>query len=1045
MKHILTTIILVLGLTITMSAQQEVITPTEVSKAVYFDVSPPLRDIPVIAAGKRDRSWKDGVVKNKLGTPEMRDLPLPEATPEDYINAQTSNGNRSSELLLSVNGVSNLSFVLPPDTQGDVGPNHYMQMVNSSFAIWNKTGSVVYGPVDIRTLWNGFPGPWSGSNDGDPVVLYDEQADRWIASQFALPNYPNGPFYEMIAVSQTGDPTGAWYRYAFTFTNMPDYPKLGVWHDGYYLSVNSFTSGSLNYNGTGVAALERDKMLVGDPSASMILFTTSAGADPYSFLPADCDGEPAPADSPALFGYIRDGNPDRLVLYKLDTDWTTPSNATFTQLVSLPVQSFSSNISGIPQKNTSVKLDELSGRLMYRLQYRNFGSYQTMVTNQTVNVAGHAGVCWYELRNSGSGWQVYQQGTYSPDDTYRWMGSAAMNAYGDIALGYSASSSSLFPSIRFTGRHANDPLGEMTIAEQDIVAGGGSQTSSWERWGDYSMMSVDPSADSVFWYTQEYYTSTSEMNWKTRIGSFTFGVPMVAVATASPTIVCAGESVQLNAEVTGGSGSFVYSWTSVPGSFTSNLPNPVVIPEVTTQYNLTITSGNSTATASVTVTVNPLPSITVSNDMSACQGSVVRVVANATDISSLLWTTQGDGTFLDPTDSRADYTPGPQDILAGSVTLTATALSAFGCSPDDDSLILTIIASPVAEAGPTLATCGNEPVQLSGIATGNSSVLWTSAGDGSFVNANLSNAVYTPGAGDVLAGSVNLTFTAIGNAPCADTSDVVTVNIVTAASMEAGSDITICANDLVPLSATGDSYSSVLWSTSGTGHFDNSTILNPLYSPSQDDISEGQIILSISAAGIGSCPGITDQLQLNINPLPMATAGNDTTICKTSSLIVKGTVTNATSSFWSTSGNGTFADPSLLVTTYLPGTQDTIQGSVTLSLTADSQFDCGEIVSSKEVLFAACLGLETPGKATLKIMPNPTRGKFSVEIDGLPDNLNFELSVTDAKSKQVIDGRYQSNGGQFKVMLDLTSQPKGIYLLRISSGSEITTAKIILQ
>ncbi len=620
-----------------------------------------------------------------------------------------------------------------------------------------------------------------------------------------------------------------------------------------------------------------------------------------------------------------------------------------------------------------------------------------------------------------------------------------MNSYGDIALGYSASSSLIFPSIRYTGRRANDPLGEMTFAEQDIVAGGGSQTSSWERWGDYSMMSVDPAADSVFWYTTEYYTSTSEMNWKTRIGSFTFGVPMVATATASPTEICPGEAVQLNAEVSGGSGSYTYAWTSVPGSFTSNLPNPVVNPEVSTRYDLTVTSGDNSVTTSVSVTVNPLPTMAVSNNMSACQGSVVRVVATASNHSSLLWTTQGDGTFLDPTDSRADYTPGPQDILAGSVTLTATAMSTFGCASAEDSMVLTIVPYAVAEAGSPLNACGNEPVQLSGIATGFSSVLWTSAGDGSFNNANLPNAVYTPGSGDVLAGSVNLTFTALGNTPCSDSSDVVTVTIVTSATMDAGSDITICAGDLVQLSATGASYSSVVWSTSGTGGFDNASILTPIYLPSQNDISEGQITLSISANGVGSCPGTNDQLQLNINPLPLAFAGNDTTICKTSSIIIKGSVSNASTYLWSTNGNGTFQDPSSLVTTYLPGTQDTIQGSVILSLTANSLFGCGEIVAPKEILFAPCLGLETIGKAALKILPNPTSGKFSVEIDGLPDNLSFELSVADAGGKQIINGRYHSTGKLFKTLLDLSSQPRGVYLLRISSGTEMTTAKIILK
>lgn len=1043
MKYYLTTIALMLVMTFELSAQQEVYKPSEVTQATYFDVSPPLRDMPVIVPSTRDHSWKDGIVKNKMNMPEHRNQPVPYATPEDYKYAQTTDGTHESELMVSVNGVGNVNGVLPPDTQGDVGPNHYMQMVNLSFAIWNKSGTLVYGPADNKTLWNGFSGPWSGSNDGDPIVLYDEQADRWIASQFALPNYPNGPFYELIAVSQTPDPTGAWYRYAFTFTNMPDYPKLGVWRDGYYLSVNSFSAGSLNWAGTGVAALERDKMLVGDPTASMIFFTTSSGNDPSAFLPADCDGTPAPEGSPALFGYVRDGNPDRIVLYSLHADWATPANSTFSQLVTLNPQAFSSSISGISQQGSSTTLQAVSDRLMYRLQYRNFGSYQAMVTNHTVNVSGHAGVRWYEFRNSGSGWSIYQQGTYSPDATSRWMGSIAMNRYGDIALGYSASSSSVYPSVRFTGRRANDPLGEMTFAEQNIVVGGGAQTSFYQRWGDYSMMSVDPAADTVFWYTQEYYTSTSNQNWKTRIGSFSFGIPLVAIASADIDTICAGESVQLNAQVNGGSGDVTYSWSSFPGSFSSNLPNPVVSPLVSTQYNLTVTSGNNTATSSVSITVNPLPTISVSDDITACEGSIVRVVANATGNSSLMWISQGDGTFENPMSSRADYLPGPQDIIQGSVSLIAEAISAFGCGTVSDTLELTILAAATANAGQPAETCSNEPVQLSGSASGYSTVLWATTGDGTFSDAAEMDAFYTPGSADLVAGTVDLIFTALGNAPCGDVSDTIALTIISPATVDAGADVAICADDNVQLDANGTDYTSVIWETSGDGIFSEASSLNPAYQPGIGDINTGQVTLTLAASGNGSCPVVSDQLELTINKLAMASAGNDTTICKTSSLIVRGSVQYADSYLWSTSGNGTFENASSLVTTYFPGTQDTVSNSVTLILSVNGQ--CGEIVAEKTVQFAACLGMETIGKASVKILPNPTSGKFGVEITGINDNIRFRLTVTDTKGNQVFDNEFSSNSSVFKTTLDLSSQPKGIYLLKLSSEAAMTTTKIILQ
>jgi hypothetical protein len=368
----------------------------------------------------------------------------------------------------------------------------------------------------------------NNSNDGDAVVLYDEAADRWLFSQFSLPNFPNGPFFQMVAVSQTSDPTGAWYRYQFSFTDMPDYPKLAVWPDGYYMSCNRFSSGSTNYMGTGAAALNRTKMLTGDPTANMVYFTLPSSNEAYSLLPSDCDGSFPATGTPNYFTYMNDG-PDRLGIYAFHVDWNNTASSTYTQHAMLTVNAFSSSLnSGIPQKNTTVKLSAMSDRLMYRLQFRTFDDHWSMVTSHAVNAGSNvAGMRWYELRKEGTNpWTIYQQGTYAPAGGHsRWMGSVAMDSSGNMALGYSISSTTKFPSIYYTGRMATDPLGEMTITEGVIKEGLGSQTNTWSgnpsRWGDYSAMSVDPSEPSKFWYTQEYYQTTNQSNWKTRIGSFT--------------------------------------------------------------------------------------------------------------------------------------------------------------------------------------------------------------------------------------------------------------------------------------------------------------------------------------------------------------------------------------------------------------------------------------------------------------------------------------------------------------------------------------------
>ena len=389
-------------------------------------------------------------------------------------------------------------------------------------------------------------------NDGDPIVLYDRQADRWVMSQLALENDFSGPFWQCVAVSQTGDPTGAFYRYAFKIsdTKLNDYPKFGIWPDGYYLTINQFIVNCNSFNcteqwaGQRVVAFERDKMLQGQ-AAQTVTFELSPTQNLGRMLPADFDGSPPPAGAPAVFAQIDDDefDPsliplDRLQIWEFHVDWTTPSNSTFTQVALIPVAPFSSNLCSynpcVPQPGfdflglPSPLLDTLSDRLMYRLQYRNFGAYQTLVTNHTVNVGGdRAGIRWYELRNSGSGWGIHQQGTYAPDDgLHRWVGSIAMDGAGNIALGYSLGSRTVYPSIAYVGRQASDQNpGVMTEAETIMTSGTGAQEDSSGRWGDYTSLALDPTDDCTFWYTNEYLTYTDVIygwNWQTRIGAFRF-------------------------------------------------------------------------------------------------------------------------------------------------------------------------------------------------------------------------------------------------------------------------------------------------------------------------------------------------------------------------------------------------------------------------------------------------------------------------------------------------------------------------------------------
>lgn len=424
--------------------------------------------------------------------------------------------------------------VLPPDTVGDVGPNNYIQMVNSAFSIYDKSGNLLAGPTMINALWANFGGPCETLNNGDPIVRYDEQADRWLISQFALPGGNQG-FFECIAISQTSDPvSGGWFLYAFPTNDgasgnpiFPDYPKIAVWPDGYYMGTQrGFPNGGLD-----VWAFERDKMLAGAP-AGLVQFSVPA---PSIFLmPSDLDGPPPPQDTPNFFVRQIDGErfggTDRLEIFAFDVDWSNPAASTFSQIASLATSPFdsvlcSSTLLGacIPQPGTTRQLETLTVWPMWRLQFRNFGTHESMVLNHTVDANGNdlAGIRWYELRRAGGGnWSIFQQGTYAPDREHRWMGSIAMDKDGNIGLGYSVSSSNVFPSIRRTGRLATDPPGAMTQPEAVIVAGAGAQTHSSSRYGNYSSMDLDPDDDCTFWYTAEYYPATSTAGWHTRIASF---------------------------------------------------------------------------------------------------------------------------------------------------------------------------------------------------------------------------------------------------------------------------------------------------------------------------------------------------------------------------------------------------------------------------------------------------------------------------------------------------------------------------------------------
>ncbi|QKV80677.1 hypothetical protein [Amycolatopsis sp. Hca4] len=575
----------------------------------HHDTSPALRSMaPKATDGGSDESEAVG------------SLPRPRARAQDPV-VQNTAGTRAAAVGTSFDGLGTGfsgpggSFSLggvPPDPNSAVGASQVVEIVNTGFAVFSKTGTTQYGPANTNTLFSGFGGYCESTDDGDAVVRYDTLAGRWVITQFANVNSSSGPYYECVAVSQTSDATGAYNRYSFQYSNFPDYPKLSVWPDAYYVTYNMFNGAGTTFFGAESCAMDRASMLAGT-TATQQCFTTSNAYG--GVLAADIDGTTAPPSGADNVQLAMGTTSTTLAYWRFHVDWANTANTTFTGPSTLTVASYTpacgSSGTCVPQKGTSQTLDSLSDRLMFRLAYRNFGDHQSLVTSQSVTAGSSVGERWYEFRlGSGGNPTVYQQGTYAPDSTYRWLGSLAMDKAGNIALGYTASSSSINPQIRFTGRLAGDTLGQMTQAETTIVAGTGSQT-TYSRWGDYSSMSIDPVDDCTFWYTHEYLATTGARVWKTRNASLTLpgcgGTPTNDFSiAASPTSgsVNAGSSATATistAVTAGAAGTVSLSATGLPSGAAASF-NPASV-TAGGSSTLTITTSSSTPAGTYPITI----------------------------------------------------------------------------------------------------------------------------------------------------------------------------------------------------------------------------------------------------------------------------------------------------------------------------------------------------------------------------------------------------------------------------------------------------------
>jgi len=502
----------------------------EISYPIKFDkTTKPLREMfdtgerPEPARGGRD--FEPGKPERVSNT----NKPFTDPLADKSVSAPSA----LAEIKAATNGtpVDPAARVAPPDTTGAVGPNHYVQWVNLRYAIYTLTRdasnnitafNLVPGfPKQGNVVWSGFGGRCQSDNDGDPIVQYDQLADRWILTQFAV---SATPYTQCVAVSTGPDPTGTYFRYSYSYSrNFNDYPKMGVWPDAYYITYNMFRNGA-SFVGNQVCAFERAQMLLGGAARQACAMTSNAN---HSLEPADLEGTTLPpAGSP---NFLMSITSTAVNFWRFAVNWGTGTGTLTGPTAVAGVAAFSRACGGgtcIPQPGTTNQLDSLADRLMYRLSYRNLGTREALVINHSVTSGTGVGVRWSELTNAvgqtlaSAAPVLRQQGTFAPTNDFRWMGSAAMDKTGGIAIGYNISNSTtIVPSIRYAYRGPADPLGTLGN-ETTILAGSGIQTATLTRWGDYSTIAIDPVDNCTFIFTSQYQPANGNFNWNTWIHSF---------------------------------------------------------------------------------------------------------------------------------------------------------------------------------------------------------------------------------------------------------------------------------------------------------------------------------------------------------------------------------------------------------------------------------------------------------------------------------------------------------------------------------------------
>lgn len=539
---------------------------------------------------------------------------LPDAILQESVGTQaaTTLGSGFPGASNDANGDLFGFLIAPPDTDGQVGPNHFVQMINLVTTIFDKQGNIVVLPFGSNAFWDGVGGNCEPNNQGDPIVLYDEQADRWVVSQFAFPDSQRS-FSQCVAVSQTGDPMGGYNRYEFNFDSIgfPDYPKHGIVTDSITMMANIFVprGRSFYWGGTFLGVMDKNAMYNGDPAS---LLGSNIGTGEFGFVAGDLDGS---GTAPALFATAM-SNANQFDIWQANVDWNTEIFSV-SRIAQIPITPFDTDLctasreACIPQPEGGPALEALSDRLMHRLQLRDFVSHRTMVTSHAVDVGGgRAGVRWYEFRDRGDGWFLYQEGTFAPNDgENRWVPSAAMNAAGDIGVGYLIASDSTYVSTAASGQSAAASGTGAFDADELICAPGSGVQLSVNRAGDYASTSIDP-VDDTFWHTNEVFAKTGSYQWATWICEFAVsdGGPVNVAPTAKFSFDCNELACDFDANGSSDTDGTIesYDWDFGDGNTATGLaPSHLFAGDGDYSVVLTVTDdGGETATETQTVSVS---------------------------------------------------------------------------------------------------------------------------------------------------------------------------------------------------------------------------------------------------------------------------------------------------------------------------------------------------------------------------------------------------------------------------------------------------------